>query len=205
MKNQFWAVGCGLGWTVKKRVWADYEQLLRPIFSLFRGQKISLNFFWKYHSVRTEKLQRKKVKKNIFSWEDFFSEKTFFLGLKFEWNLSVNTERLGTDYCWLYILWKKPFLLFFCTGILGIFDILQFEIPSLTNWIFFLVWKQTGYFYQFKLTFFPSFWARVKFIPFLQFTEIYITSFWSGGFTTPTAVNQRNGNPGNLFTLKCHF
>ena len=22
MKNQFWAVGCGLGWTVKKKVWA---------------------------------------------------------------------------------------------------------------------------------------------------------------------------------------
>ena len=32
------------------------------------------------------------------------------------------------------------------------------------------------------------------FIPFLQFIEIYITSFWSGGFTTPTAVNQRNEN-----------
>jgi hypothetical protein len=32
MKNQFWALGCGLGWTVKKKVWADYEQLLRPIF-----------------------------------------------------------------------------------------------------------------------------------------------------------------------------
>ena len=86
-----------------------------------------------------------------------------------------------------------------------IFAILQFEISSLMNWIFFLVWKQTGYFYQFKLYFFPSFWARVKyfdgpaqlFIPFLQFTEIYITSFWYGGFTTPTAVNQRNWNLGN--------
>jgi hypothetical protein len=32
MKNQFWAGGCGLGWTVKKKVWADYEQLLRPFF-----------------------------------------------------------------------------------------------------------------------------------------------------------------------------
>ena len=28
---------------------------------------------------------------------------------------------------------------------------------------FFLVWKQTGYFYQFKLDFFSSFWARVKY------------------------------------------
>ena len=33
-------------------------------------------------------MHRKKVKKN--------------LGLKFEGNLSVNTERSGTDYCWLY-------------------------------------------------------------------------------------------------------
>ncbi len=45
MKNQFWAVGCGLGWTVKKKVWADYEQLLRPVFSSFYGQKINQKFF----------------------------------------------------------------------------------------------------------------------------------------------------------------
>ena len=45
MKNQFWAVGCGLGWTVKKKVWADYEQLLRPVFLSFYGQKINLKFF----------------------------------------------------------------------------------------------------------------------------------------------------------------
>ena len=45
MKNQFWAVGCELGWTVKKKVWADYEQLLRPVFLSFHGQKINLNFF----------------------------------------------------------------------------------------------------------------------------------------------------------------
>ena len=35
------------------------------------------------------------------------------------------------------------------------------------------------------------------FISFLQFTEVHITSFWSGGFTTPTAVDQRNENLGN--------
>ena len=28
-------VGCGLGWTVLKNVWADYEQLLREVFQLF--------------------------------------------------------------------------------------------------------------------------------------------------------------------------
>ena len=41
------------------------------------------------------------------------------------------------------------------------------------------------------------------FLPFLQFTGIYITSFWSGGFTTPTAVNQRNWNLGN--SIFVHF
>ena len=32
---KIWAVGCGLGWTVLKKVWADYEQLLREVFSTF--------------------------------------------------------------------------------------------------------------------------------------------------------------------------
>ena len=39
MKRRFWAVGCGLGWSVVKKVWADYEQLLREVFSTFCGQK----------------------------------------------------------------------------------------------------------------------------------------------------------------------
>ena len=99
-------LGCGpLVWAGlwNKRVWADCEQLLRPIFSLFRGQKNILIFFWKHHSVRTEKLHRKKVKKIFLGGFSFFFQKNHFhLGLKFEWNLSVNTERSGTDYCWLY-------------------------------------------------------------------------------------------------------
>ena len=40
MKNQFWAVGFGLGWTVKKRVLVDYEQLLTPVLLSFYGQKL---------------------------------------------------------------------------------------------------------------------------------------------------------------------
>ena len=55
-------------------------------------------------------------------------------------------------YEWMLV--NTPDLLSICTGILRIFDILQFEIFSLMNWVFFLVWKQTGYFYQFKLNFF---------------------------------------------------
>ena len=81
------------------------------------------------------------------------------------------------------------------------FDELDF-FPSLkTNWIFLPV--QTG--------FFPSFWASVKYFngPCLtiyslsQFTKIYITSFWSGRFTTLTAVNQRNWNLG--LSIFFHF
>ena len=45
MKNRFWTVGCGLGWAVGKKVWADYEQLLREVFSTFCGQKKKKNFF----------------------------------------------------------------------------------------------------------------------------------------------------------------
>ena len=36
---KIWAVGCGLDWTVLKKVWADYEQLLSVCFSTFCGQK----------------------------------------------------------------------------------------------------------------------------------------------------------------------
>ena len=64
MKNRFWAVGCGLGWAVLKKVSADYEQLLREVFSTFCGQK----------------------KKN---WEEFFiSEKPVFFRAK---NTTVST------------------------------------------------------------------------------------------------------------------
>ena len=45
MENQFWAVGCGLGWTVGKGSGPTFEAV-----------------FWKHHSVRTEKLHWKKVK-----------------------------------------------------------------------------------------------------------------------------------------------
>ena len=37
------------------------------------------------------------------------------------------------------------------------------KISSLMNWIFFPSLKSTGYFFQFKLVFFSSFWARVKY------------------------------------------
>ena len=41
------------------------------------------------------------------------------------------------------------------------------------------------------------------FIPFLQFKRNIHYQIWSGGFTTPTAVNQRNGNLGN--SIFVHF
>ena len=74
--------GCGLGWAVGKKVWADYEQLLREVFSTFCVQKRKK--IWKHCSVRTEKLHRKKVKIFfIFFGKNFFFQKNqFFLGLK---------------------------------------------------------------------------------------------------------------------------
>ena len=101
-------LGCGpLVWAGlwNKRVWADYEQLLRPVFPLFRGQKNILNFFWKHHSVRTEKLQRKKVKKNIFFLgRFFFSEKPFFFWAKIWVEFECKYREVGTRLL-LAILW----------------------------------------------------------------------------------------------------
>ena len=78
-ETKIWAVGCGLGWTVLKKVWADYEQLLREVFSTFCGQKKIKFFFWKHCSVCTKKLHRKKVKKNyFFLGRIFFFRKTSF-------------------------------------------------------------------------------------------------------------------------------
>ena len=40
MKDQFGLLAvCGLGWAVGKKLLADYEQLLREVFSTFCGQK----------------------------------------------------------------------------------------------------------------------------------------------------------------------
>ena len=58
MENQFWAVGFGLGWTVEKRVWADYDQLLRPVFSLFLKKE---KFFDKDQMTKSDpKMTRSK-------------------------------------------------------------------------------------------------------------------------------------------------
>ena len=54
----FWALWAARP-LLKKRVWADYEQLLRVFFSCFRGQQI-LEFFFEYCSVRTKKLHKMK-------------------------------------------------------------------------------------------------------------------------------------------------
>ena len=75
-----------------KRVWADYEQLLRPFFSLFRGQKIFFNFF------ENNKASSLKIyiiaSLQIFFFFNFLNPKNWknclFLGLKFQWNLCVN-------------------------------------------------------------------------------------------------------------------
>ena len=68
MKNQFWTVGCGLGWAVGKKVWADYEELLREVFSTFCGQR---NKKLKNIVASALKSCKKKGKKKK-NWGKFF-------------------------------------------------------------------------------------------------------------------------------------
>ena len=72
---------------MKKKVWGRLWATFEGGFFMFSRAKI---FFWKYHSVRTEKLHRKKV---------FFHVFVLFYKLKFECNLSVSTWRTGTSIC----------------------------------------------------------------------------------------------------------
>ena len=106
---------------------------------------------------------------------------------------------------------NRPSLLSICTGIFGTFDILQFKIYSLMNWDFFLVWKQTGYFYQFKLIFFPSFWARAKYFdgpcltifPFYNLKRYTLPAFGLVDSLYPLLWIKRNENLGN--SISVHF
>ena len=90
-------------WKINSGLWSQWSGLdceikgSGPIMSNFWDpSKKSYNFFWKHYSVRTEKLH------NTF-FTIFFSnfenqkkwKKHFLIGLKFEWNLSVNTWRSG--------------------------------------------------------------------------------------------------------------
>ena len=47
---------------LKKGFWADYEQLLRVVFSCLQGQK---DFFFKHWSARTKKLHKMNLKKKL--------------------------------------------------------------------------------------------------------------------------------------------
>ena len=59
---EIWA-GFGPVGNTEKKIGADYEQLLRAVFSCFHGQKIGFKLFFKYPSVRSEKLHKMKVRK----------------------------------------------------------------------------------------------------------------------------------------------
>jgi hypothetical protein len=59
--------GFGPFGNTEKKIWANYEQLLRAVFSCFHGQKKGLKFFLRYCSVRTKKLHKMEVKILIFS------------------------------------------------------------------------------------------------------------------------------------------
>ena len=83
MKNQLWAVGCGLGWPVGKQVWADYEQLLREGFSLITGQKKMLILFKNIiASALKSCIKKSKKNKYFFEKKNLFQKNQFFLGLQ---------------------------------------------------------------------------------------------------------------------------
>ena len=56
-ENEIWA-GFGPVGNTEKKLGADYEQLLRVVFSCFQGQINTLKFFLKYCSVCTKKLHK---------------------------------------------------------------------------------------------------------------------------------------------------
>ena len=62
---EIWA-GFGPIGKTEKKIWADYEQLLRTVFLCFHGQKQNLKYFKNHCSVRTKKLHKMKVKKYFF-------------------------------------------------------------------------------------------------------------------------------------------
>jgi hypothetical protein len=88
MKNQFWAVGCELGWTVRKK---GLGQLLATFEARFHGTKINLIFFRKYCRVCNEKLDRTKVNNGQKKLGNIFYRGKAFFRSK---NLSVSTKIL---------------------------------------------------------------------------------------------------------------
>ena len=93
-----WKINFGLwaGLDCWKKVWANCQQLLRPVFKVFMGEKLSSIFFWKYRRVSIEKLQGKQKSKKF--WEVFFTgEKPCFRAK----NLSVITKTLWWVLCLL--------------------------------------------------------------------------------------------------------
>ena len=54
--NKIWNLGCFCAsWQYWKKNWADYEQLLRAVFSCFHGQKIYI-----YHSMAKDNFNKSK-------------------------------------------------------------------------------------------------------------------------------------------------
>ena len=46
---EIWAGFGPVGITEKKKIWADYEQLLRPFFSYFHGQRKNIKALERLH------------------------------------------------------------------------------------------------------------------------------------------------------------
>ena len=121
--------------------WCVHE-INRPFWRTKYIVQTSMILWLKIASKRTLMFY-KKLKKafvNFYDWKLYAVRRFFFMGLYFFLYVVALKLYLFQVKLPIYLHWD--------------FDILQFEISSLMNWIFFLVWKQTGYFYQFKQDFF---------------------------------------------------
>merc|ERR1712008_641546 len=87
---KIWAVGCGLGWTVLKKVWADYEQLLRVCFSTFCGQK-----------------KKKKIENIVASAPQFYIQLVFKAPLCITLTISDQKIVSGSLFFQLFLAKKK--------------------------------------------------------------------------------------------------
>ena len=108
INSELWAVFWAGLWN--KRVWADYEQLLRPVFSLFRGQKKSKFFF--------ENTLMAAMKSRIIP----------FLLKKLKENFWPRYMKVGTNHLFSYLWLWQTLIQYFLT--LMLFNVEAFRFSS---------------------------------------------------------------------------
>ena len=103
-KIDFWLLAVAWAGLWEKRFGPIMSNFWGRFFQLFVVKKKILKIFWKHCSVRTEKLHRKKVKKNIIFLEEFFfSEKPVFFRAKIWVEFECKYMKVGTRHLFSYL------------------------------------------------------------------------------------------------------